>query len=108
MGGGGGGGGRREGREKEGGEEGREKERGEKGGERERGRRGERWVTGGRGGGRRGVRWRSMEHINSSYRERGDAETMLAHKWLANSDSNLIGTARLKSFRARRRWLVRI
>ena len=38
--------------------------------------------------------------------ERSDAEKCMSHAWMVKSDSKRIGTGRLKSFRARRRWLV--
>ena len=49
-----------------------------------------------------------LEHFSSSThtRDRADAETCLKHQWLATSVSKMLGTRRLKSFRARRRWLV--
>ena len=51
--------------------------------------------------------WNSLNHGFLFPRERATAQTSLEHKWLATSDSKMIGTGRLKSFRARRRWLVR-
>ena len=40
--------------------------------------------------------------------ERGTAESSLSHTWLKadHKDAKKIATKRLKSFRARRRWLV--
>lgn len=44
-----------------------------------------------------------------SNRKRGTAESSLSHNWLMTeqADAKKIATKRLKSFRARRRWLVR-
>ena len=57
--------------------------------------------------GREGGRKRKLPQI-CACRKRGTASNCLVHDWLKTEQKDVkkIGTKRLKSFRARRRWLV--